>query len=117
VASVRTADRVSEPPTRGGSEPLDLEGDQMSYEQPLGSPERPDIQPPGGPAGQPSGRHSQGPKPFARFRNAAIAVVLLILVGTSVYSIVKVSSVQASLSHAQQQISAESPSCPPSSNK
>jgi hypothetical protein len=45
--------------------------------------------------------------PFARFRNAAIAVVLLILVGTSVYSLVKLSSVQASLSHAQQQISSE----------
>jgi len=53
------------------SEPLDLEGEQMSYEQPLGSPERPDLQPPGDPAGQPSGRHSQGPKPFARFRNSS----------------------------------------------
>jgi cell division protein FtsL len=46
-------------------------------------------------------------KRIARFRNAAIAGVLLILVGASVFSIVKLSSVQASLSHAQQQISAE----------
>ncbi len=49
----------------------------------------------------------QESKPFARFRNVAVAVVLLILVGASVYSVVKLSSVQASLSKAQQQISAE----------
>jgi glutamine synthetase len=45
-------------------------------------------------------------KRIARFRNAAIAGVLLILVGASVFSLVKLSSVQASLSHAQKQAAA-----------
>ncbi len=38
----------------------------MSEEQPPGNPERPEAQPPGGPAGQPPGGNPQGPKPFWR---------------------------------------------------
>lgn len=70
----------------------------MSEDQSPGSADRPDAQTPGS--------NPQGPKPFARLPFVAIAVVLLILVGASVYSLVKLSSVQASLSHAQQQIRA-----------
>lgn len=72
----------------------------MNQTWPSGSSDRPEA--------QMSGSRGQGPRPFARFRNVtvAVAVVLLILVGASVYSVVRLSSVQASLSHAQKQAAA-----------
>src|SRR5438874_4783750 len=41
-------------------------GEQMSEEQPPGSPENPDGPPPEGPAAQPRESNPQGPKPFWR---------------------------------------------------
>jgi hypothetical protein len=69
----------------------------MSEEWPSGS-ERPEA--------QLSGSNAQRPKPSARFGNVAVAVILLILVVSSVYSLVKLSSDQTSLSHAQKQAAA-----------
>ncbi len=60
------------------------------------------------PGAQLSGGSAQLSKPFAHFRSVAgaVAVVLLIVVGASAYSLVKLSSLQANLSHAQRQAAA-----------
>jgi hypothetical protein len=58
------------------------------------------------PEAQLSGSNAQRPKPSARFGNVAVAVILLILVVSSVYSLVKLSSDQTGLSHAQKQAAA-----------
>jgi uncharacterized protein HemX len=68
----------------------------MNEEQPPSSPERPEAQPPGS--------NAQGRKPLARFGSVAVAVVLLILVGASVYSLVKLSSNTTNLAPLQQQV-------------